>query len=332
MRRTPLLILVALLLVPAALAHVGYVTTPEEMAANAGADWAFLLTPLLDPIYLALMIGTAIAIPLLVWLARKLTLIQRMRDHIKTHAIRYDTLIPWMLRLSLGIMLIGAGVHHSLILPSVPAAGWLGTLEILLGFLLLAGLLTGFAAFGAIALYAYALVQDWYAVGNLDVLAIAFAILVLGNALPGIDDLFGFELFPRWHGLRAYAPTILRIGIGIAFSFLAVYEKLLNPRLSAVVIEKFALDAIIPVSVPMWVLAAGLIELAVGLAILFGLMTRLSVATAFIVLSLSFFFFGEDVASHITIFGTLSVLFVTGGGPWSIDSWWTTRTKKAANL
>lgn len=50
-----------------------------------------------------------------------------------------------------------------------------------------------------------------------------------------------------------------------------------------------------------------------------GLFTRVSAGIAFIVLSLSFFYFGEDVSSHITLFGILSVLFVTQGGAWSLD-------------
>jgi uncharacterized membrane protein YphA (DoxX/SURF4 family) len=33
----------------------------------------------------------------------------------------------------------------------------------------------------------------------------------------------------------------------------------------------------------------------------------------------TFFFFKEEVYSHVTLFGVLSALFITGAGPWSLD-------------
>ena len=69
----------------------------------------------------------------------------------------------------------------------------------------------------------------------------------------------------------------------------------------------------------MWVLSTGIIEFIIGLTLVLGAYTRLASAIAFAVLSLSFFYFGEDVASHITLFGILSVLFITQGGKVSVD-------------
>jgi uncharacterized membrane protein YphA (DoxX/SURF4 family) len=69
----------------------------------------------------------------------------------------------------------------------------------------------------------------------------------------------------------------------------------------------------------MWVFSAGIIEVLIGLALVAGFYTRLSSAIAFVVLSMSFFYFGEDVSSHITLFGILAVLFITRGGIWSLD-------------
>jgi uncharacterized membrane protein YphA (DoxX/SURF4 family) len=51
-----------------------------------------------------------------------------------------------------------------------------------------------------------------------------------------------------------------------------------------------------------------------------GFKTRLISVIAFVVLSLSFFYFGEEVYSHVTLFSVLSVLFVTGGGKLIIDN------------
>jgi uncharacterized membrane protein YphA (DoxX/SURF4 family) len=102
--------------------------------------------------------------------------------------------------------------------------------------------------------------------------------------------------------------------------FLAVYEKFLNPHLSEIVVYNYHLTSIIPVISEMWVLSAGIIEFLVGLFLFLGFKTRLTSAIAFIVFSLSFFYFGEEVYSHVTLFSVLSVLFVTGGVKLSIDN------------
>ena len=71
----------------------------------------------------------------------------------------------------------------------------------------------------------------------------------------------------------------------------------------------------------MWVLGAGLVELLVGFFLVIGFYTRLVAVIAFLVLSLSFFFFKEAVFSHVTLFGILSLILINGAGYLSIDSW-----------
>ena len=163
-----------------------------------------------------------------------------------------------------------------------------------------------------------AVLQKAYIIGNIEMAAGLVALLILGSARPGIDDIFGIPEFkaPRF---RQWIPTLLRIGIGGALIFLALYEKVLNPHVSDLVVQKYALDSIIHVGPAMWVFAVGMIELAVGLLLLVGFQTRLVSAIAFLVLIVTFFFFKEEVYSHITLFGTLSVLFITGAGPLSFD-------------
>lgn len=101
--------------------------------------------------------------------------------------------------------------------------------------------------------------------------------------------------------------------------FLAIYEKLLNPHASEIIVRDFNLTSVFPASPEMWILGAGIVEFIIGAMLVLGWYTRLSSAIAFAVLSLSFFYFGEEVSSHIMLFGTLSVLYITRGGSWSID-------------
>ena len=119
---------------------------------------------------------------------------------------------------------------------------------------------------------------------------------------------------------KLYVP-ILSISIGLALTFLEVYEKILNPHASELVVAKYNLTSAIAVSPEMWVFSVGVIELVVGLFLLIGFKTRLTSAIAFAVLVVTFFYFKEDIFSHVTLFGSLSVLFITGGGIWSIDKY-----------
>ncbi len=322
-----LLFLLALLIIPLASAHVGYVLPPEDIATHSGADGAWVAQPLTEPLYLAMILGTIIVALAVYFLVSRNGRFRDWASGLEAWAGTYTEFLPWIARLGLGIALIGAGTGGVLLSPAAPVAV-LNVIQILLGFLLLAGLLTGIITWLVLALYADGAFLHPYLLGNLDIAALCLAILAFGSSRPGIDDLFGLRFFGALSRLRAYAPTILRVGIGVAFSFLAVYEKLLNPHLSELVVQRYDLVGVIPVSVAMWVFAAGAIELAVGLALLVGLRTRLFAAIAFGVLSLSFFYFSEAVYSHITLFAVLSILFVTGGGPLSIDAWLETRAKK----
>jgi len=323
-RAIPVLLLLALL--PIVSAHVGYVLPPEDITANAGGDALWLMQPLWNPLYLSLMIGTIIVALGVYFLVSRNERFRDWASGLEAWSGTYTEFLPWIARLGLGIVLIGAGTGGVLLSPAAPVALF-NVIQILLGFLLLAGLLTGIITWLVLALYAYGVFLHPYLLGNLDIAALCVAILAFGSSRPGIDDLFGLRFFGALSRLRAYAPTILRVGIGVAFAFLAVYEKLLNPHLSELVVQRYELMGVIPVTAAMWVLAAGLIELAVGVALFVGLRTRLFAAIAFGVLSLSFFYFSEAVYSHITLFATLSILFVTGGGPLSIDSWLESRAK-----
>lgn len=315
-----LAIIAAVSLPHAAFAHVGYVISEREIQEEAGPDFLFLLKPLNQPFYLALMLGTVAVALVLYFVLRRSPFINGRIVFIQERTKSYTELLPWMLRLSLGIALIGAGTAGVFISPVLSHFTNLSFLQILLGFLLLVGFLLGPATWFAAALFLFALSKDFYLLGNADFFTASIALLILANAKPGLDDLLGLPFWSPLKRLREFVPLVLRVGIGGAMMFLAVYEKFLNPHLSAAVVEKFHLTSLIPVSPEMWVLSAGIIEFIIGLALFVGLQTRLTAVIAFAVLSLSFFYFGEEVYSHITLFGTLSVLFVTGGGRWSIDS------------
>jgi uncharacterized membrane protein YphA (DoxX/SURF4 family) len=324
-----LLLVVALFITNTTHAHVRYLIDEETVDEFSGTNFDFLLDAIRDPKNIALMIWTIAATIILIFACMKVKLLKNKLRSISEKADSYLIFTPWMLRLALGIALIGSGASMNLISPALYGYTGFGTIQILLGFLIMAGFLVIPASLAAIGVYIYALFQDVYILGNLDFLAVAVALLVLDNERPGLDDLLGMPKISPFSNFKKFVPLILRIGIGGAMIYLALYEKIFNPNLSELIVIGFNLQNVVPVSVEMWVLSTGLIELLIGVMLILGMFTRIVSAIAFIVLSLSFFYFGEDVASHITLFGILAVLFITEGGKVSIDKF---LTKKKFNL
>ena len=186
---------------------------------------------------------------------------------------------------------------------------------------------------GAVALFCYGLTKSHYMLGTMESLAAALIVAAHGAAAPSTDDILQFDplgkvLDPLWKRIRDNTGTLLRLALGSTMLWLAVTEKAFNPRVCEAVVIDFDLEKVIPVSPSLWGFTVGVIELAVGLVLVLGLFTRTWAIVAFLVLTLSFFYFKEEVAGHVTFFGALMVLMIKGGGCCSIDSLIARRTRQ----
>ncbi len=307
----------------AASAHVSYVLTKDEMASHYGMDMRFLMNAITDPSFILL---TFFLLLLGVLFAIKVSHTQWMRQKIAVTCLRtesYHSLIPWILRLSLGISFIGSGLANTLISPILTNYPQFAFIQIVVGFLFLSGFLLFPATLVALALYGFGITQHFALIGNFEILSALLALLIIRKSRPGIDDLLKIPFPSLFHFKKDISPCVIRIGCGITMIFLALTEKFLNPHISELVVLKYRLLHFIPMTQNMWVVSAGSIELLIGLLLVIGYRTRLISAIAFIVLSVSFFYFQEAVYSHVTLFGVLSILFVTGGGYMSVDNRYT---------
>lgn len=329
-RRAALLAALALSTVAAgAGAHVTYLLSEREFGRRAGANWSYLATAFSDNRTWVAGLITAALVVLGHLAYRHVPQLRAFFGRVAARADSYGAFTPWMLRLSLGIALIGAGASGFLVSPILKGYAALAGAQVLLGFCLMSGLLVVPAAFGALAIYATAFGESWTIIGSIEFAAIAIALIVLDNERPGLDDMLCLPKLSPFRRLKPWVPTILRVGIGVAMASMAVYEKLLNPLASHAIVMSYKLTEIIPVAPAAWVLGAGVIELALGILHIVGWKTRPVVGLTFVVLSLSFFYFKEDVASHVTLFGALSTLFVLKAGPWSLDARSERRAAKA---
>lgn len=302
------------------LAHVSYVLSEQEQVANSGSDFAFIASPLTDIWNLAVFGAVIAFITAIVFASHKLPAIKDRIRFFRGRARTYQEFIPLILRFSLGIALIGAGSQQTLLTPSVPNQPAFATIQMMLGFLLIIGLAVTPATLCALALAAGALFLHPELINNLEIIAALIALLLLGQPKPGADDLIGISMYNFKDTCKRYVPLILRLGLGIALLVMAIHEKFMNPHLFGTVVEQYGLTTYLPLSTGMWVVSATLTELVLGLALVLGLQTRVISVITFSVLGLLFFIFGEEVYAHVTIFGTLAVLIITGGGALSLDN------------
>lgn len=221
--------------------------------------------------------------------------------------------IPWILRLSVGIALIGAGTNTVLISPIIEVTSAVALTEMILGFMLLAGVAITWVSVISIIFFLFGLLSNLYLIGNLDFVALALGILIFNNPRPGIDYLFGWH---RGLNLKKYIsgyPRFVSSVFGLTLIFLAIYEKILYAKASVLVFDDLPFVRAGIMSADSFTIFVLLTELMLGLIFLFGINVRFFSAFTIVFLTLSFFYFQESVFSHVTIFGTLSVLFLTNG-------------------
>ncbi len=320
--------------------HVKYVTDDS----GAIDPVAFLITALSDPVNLLLLGGGAVSALVVVVAYIRLQPLQADVRAARRALRSYRDLIPWMLRLSLGLPLVGAGYNGYLFSPIVTPEG--GELVVRLfgigvGFLLLFGLGTRLVAAIGLVGYLIGLALNPALLLAFEYLPAFIAIVLVGGGRPSADHMIhrmaddDRTLYSRLDPLhaslvepfrdriepyRALAPTIVRVGLGIAFIYLGLAEKLLAPAQALAVVEKYDLTAVVLVAPELWVVGAGLTEIAVGLVLIVGLLTRGTAAVAFLLFTTTLFGLPDDpVLAHVSLFGLASVLLVTGSGPYALD-------------
>ncbi len=294
-------------------AHVGYVVESEQFVTHTGGDASFLLSAFAEPKNTIIMIVTLAVVVLLADTYTRSRTLKDMAKNIFARARNYNIFLPWLARIAVGVALLGAGTAGVFISPIANASPFIATLEIYLGFFILAGFLLVPSLAVALCLYVIGLLQYPYLFGNLDFVGLILVLFSFGSGAPGVDDVLGVPFF-NWFGLpKKWGLNALRILSGTAFMFLALYEKLLNPHLTELVVNNYHLTNYVHVSPAMWVFSAGAIEFIIGLCLFIGFRIRVVSAIALLVITLTYFFFKEAVYSHVTLFGMLSILFLTGG-------------------
>jgi len=320
-------------------AHVDYVTDPPAATQDA---IEFAVEVLSTPLNAALVGGGTLGVVGL--LTALLVLRPRIPDidALRAALNSYREYVPWMLRLSLGLPLVGAGFAGYLFSPAVPVEARI--LQVALGFSLLFGLATRVVAAVGLLSYLAAFAFNPELVLAIEYVPGFLAVVLVGSGRPSADHMLGqvagtpgtyYGRIDPVHGVaerftariepyERYVASVLRIGLGVAFAYLGLVEKLANPSRAVQVVAKYDLTSIVPVDPGLWVLGAGLTEIGVGILLVVGYYTRGAAAVAFTMLVMTLFGLPDDpVLAHITLFGMISAIFTLGAGPLSLDAWLT---------
>lgn len=317
-------------------AHEEYVVD-EEGDVGLAEFWADALA---DPLVVGPLLGGAVVVLAVVAGYFVFRPFQRDIAAFRLAMAEYREYVPWLLRISVGIPLIGAGFGGYFISPAVEVE--LRLLQVALGFLLLFGLATRVVALAGLVAYLVALVARPALLLQLEFVGAFAAIVLLGSGRPSADHVFQrvagtpgsvYSRFdPVYERARAFQaridpyerllPTILRVGLGAAFVYLGFGQKLLRPGLPLAVVERYDLTAVVPVPPELWAIGAGLAETTLGLALLVGVFTRATATTAIGVFTLTLFALPDDpVLAHVTLFGMASAVLIAGSGPYAVDTW-----------
>ena len=317
-------------------AHEEYVVDEEREVAAA----EFLREALTDPLVVGPLLAGALAVLVAVGIYLAVRPLRRDVAAFRDAMREYVAFVPWLVRISIGIPLIGAGFSGYLISPALAVDARL--LQVALGFLLLFGLATRAVAVATLAVYLVGLARWPVLLLQLEFVPGAIAIALLGGGRPSADHVLQRvagttgTVYGRFDPIydaarafqeridpyRAFLPTIVRLGLGATFVSLGLGQKLLRPGIALAVVDRYDLAAVVPAGPELWVIGAGLAEVGLGLALLVGFFTRASAATAIGVFTLTLFALPDDpVLAHVSLFGLTSALLITGGGPYAVDRW-----------
>lgn len=314
-------------------AHEKYMTE-NEYAVPASE---FLTDALTDPLVVVPLFAGALAAITAAMFYYRIRPFSRDVAAFKGAMTEYTEYVPWLLRISVGIPLIGAGFSGYFVSPSLEIQ--VRILQVAVGYLLLLGLGTRLVALFMLVLYLVGAAIWPVLLLQLELAGGLFAIMLAGSGVPSADHALQrvgntpgtvssqlhivsdpIRQFQTWNAThREYLPTVTRVGLGAAFCYFGS-QKLLRPGIALAMVDQYSLTAVVPASPELWVMGAGLAEAGLGFALLIGLFTRATATMAIAVFTLTLFALPNDpVLSHVTLFGMASVLLITGSGPYSAD-------------
>jgi uncharacterized membrane protein YphA (DoxX/SURF4 family) len=250
-----------------------------------------------------------------------------VRRHVREPRIfasleRFAGFGPVALGIHVGLALMAAAALGMLFVPSlrvVPdAEGYaLLAVEFAVGLALAVGFGTrvaalGLAVLGAVAMMPFSLESI---LEQVHLLGAAIYLFVIGRGAVSIDRLFGKRRSLEYEQAPQFSLFVLRVAMGFGIAYGALTEKLLDPALSAALLQQrpeLNIVRALGVSDPQFVYLAGLSELLIGVVILSGQLTRPAMAAGALLFTITLPLFGWlELLGHLAYYGMMLTLLLT---------------------
>jgi uncharacterized membrane protein YphA (DoxX/SURF4 family) len=234
---------------------------------------------------------------------------------------RFAATGPLALGVALGASLLAAAAAGWLFVPSLAVArdaeGYaLLAVEAMCGLLVLVGLYTRVAALVLAVLGVVAMMPFSFEsiLEQVHILGIAVFLFLVGRGAVSIDALRGRSRPLEYPHAPAAALGLLRVAMGFGIAYGALTEKLLNPPLAQALLEGSPFLNVLRsfgVGDPVFVWLAGVIELAIGVVIISGQLTRPVMVVGFVLFSVTLLVFGlPELIGHLPYYGIMLTLFI----------------------
>lgn len=252
---------------------------------------------------------------------------------LRSFTARWRAWVPILVRTTTGLVLITLTLAHQLFAPDLvvisPGALMprvLLTLQLLAGLGLITGVLLRAASILGIVVYlaTFLLFPLWSVASYLHFLGIFIYLIMTGDpSLPRAAEKSFFAHVIALFNARQYHPfalPILRIGMGLGIIIVALFNKLLDPAFALEFVRTHTVNFMPALgfqyfSNELFVLAAGLVELLIGMLLVLGILPRLVGAVLIGVFTLTLFSFGiQELVGHVPLYAIAFGLIVEGAG------------------
>jgi uncharacterized membrane protein YphA (DoxX/SURF4 family) len=194
-----------------------------------------------------------------------------------------------------------------------------------LGLLLCVGLWTRLSGAITAAVFTVGIIYHGsYMLTYTNYLGEAVVSMILGGGMWSLDHYrthHSSHIHALAHRLEPYAFPLLRALFGISVIYAAYFAKFMHSQLALDVIAHYHLTDFFPFPPLFTVLGASIVEVLIGLFIVFGFEIRHTALFFLFWIGLSLVYFGESVWPHLVLVGVLIALFCHGYDKYSFQGY-----------
>ena len=301
-----------------ALAHEAYVLP-------YGTFWSGIKQPLSleafdafrhpHDVYLIFIIGIPVIILLTaVFFFRRSETGQRVYNYLE----RYAYIGPHFVRVTVAVAFTFSALSATFLGPELhlslfPYAQFVRIALFASSIMIAFGLFTELAAAVALTLFVTGFfIFGSYMLTYLNYLGEFIVLIFFGLRVFSLDK-YIFGPLRHFRAFEKYEMVIVRVFYGMALVYAGINVKLLHPDLTIAVINSWHLTRfhwLFPSDPLLVTLGAGIVEILIGLFIIFGFEIRLAVLVSLFYITLSLFYFRELVWPHLLLYGISFSLLV----------------------